>query len=46
MNAYPGVLPGVGRDLGVWAAYTRDKTVLVGLVHRRLLGVGAGYDAR
>ena len=43
MNVYPGLMPGVGRDLGFWAAYTRDKTVLLGLVHRRLLGVGAGY---
>lgn len=46
MNVYPGLMPGVGRDLGLWAAYTSDKTVLLGLVHRRLLGVGAGYDAR
>ena len=43
LNGYPGLLPGVLRDLGFWAAYTSDKTVLFGLVHRRLLGVGAGY---
>jgi hypothetical protein len=43
LNVFPGVLPNVARDLGVWASYTRQKTLLVGLVHRRLLGVGAGY---
>lgn len=42
LNVYPGVLPGVGRDLGVWAAASRDGSVRFGLAHRRALGLGMG----
>jgi hypothetical protein len=43
LNVFPGVLPGPLRELGMWSAYTRDRTVLYGLVYRRLYGVGVGY---
>lgn len=43
LNVYPGVLPGSLRELGVWSAYTKDRTLLYGLVYRRLMGVGLGY---
>ena len=43
LNVYPGVLPGSLRELGIWSAYTKDRTVLFGMTYRRLLGVGAGY---
>jgi hypothetical protein len=42
VNVYPGVLPGVGRDLGMWATVARDRTFRLGLAHRRALGLGAG----
>lgn len=44
-NVYPGVLGGFGRDLGVWAAYTRNNKLTFGIVHRRLLGLGLGYGS-
>lgn len=43
VNVYPGVLPGVGRDLGAWGAVTREGEIIAGVVSRRLLGLGAGY---
>ena len=44
LNVYPGVLPDVGKGLGTWLIYTRDKKVLWGIGHRATLGVGAGYS--
>ncbi len=46
VNVYPGVLPGVLRETGVWSAVTRDGRVIYGLVHRRALGLGVGYSSR
>ena len=43
LNVFPGVLPGFGENFGVWSAYTKDRQVLFGVVHRRLLGMGLGY---
>jgi hypothetical protein len=43
LNVYPGVLPGLARDLGLWTAYTRDYRVIAGLSYRRALGLGLGY---
>jgi len=45
LNVYPGVLPGVLRDVGVWGAATRDGRFVYGLAHRRALGLGVGYSA-
>lgn len=42
VSVYPGVLPGVGRDLGVWATVARSGTLRLGLAHRRALGLGVG----
>lgn len=42
LNVYPGVLPGRAGDLGVWATLSRDRTFRFGVVHRRMLGLGAG----
>ena len=43
LNVFPGVLSGSASGLGLWSAYTKDRQVLFGIVHRRMLGVGAGY---
>ncbi|MEK7401140.1 MAG: hypothetical protein AABZ80_02135 [Gemmatimonadota bacterium] len=42
VNVFPGVLPGVGRDLGTWVALTREGHLMAGIVSRRALGLGAG----
>lgn len=42
LNVYPGVLPGAGADMGAWATLTRDRALRFGVVHRRMLGLGAG----
>ena len=46
LNIYPGVLPGILRDAGVWGAVTRDGKLIYGVVHRRALGLGVGYSQR
>lgn len=43
VNVYPGVLPGLARDVGVWSVYTRDNQWRFGIVQRRMLGLGAGW---
>ena len=42
VNVFPGVLPGVGRDLGTWIGLTRDGHLIGGIVSRRALGLGVG----
>lgn len=42
-NVYPGVVPKVPRDVGLWAVYTRHNELRIGITHRRALGVGVGY---
>ena len=42
-NVYPGVVPGIARNLGFWAVYTRDNQLRIGVVHRKALGLGLGY---
>jgi hypothetical protein len=42
VNVYPGVLPGIARNLGAWVVYTRHGQVAFGVVHRRALGLGLG----
>jgi hypothetical protein len=42
LNVYPGVLPGLGKDLGVWTALTRDGHLTGGIVSRHALGLGLG----
>jgi hypothetical protein len=42
-NVYPGVMPGIGGDIGAWGVYTRRGELRIGIVHRRALGLGVGY---
>jgi hypothetical protein len=42
LNVYPGVLPGPGRELGMWVSMSRDFEVRVGLSSRHALGLGMG----
>lgn len=42
LNVYPGVLPGVGRELGAWVGLTREGHLMAGIVSRRALGLGIG----
>jgi hypothetical protein len=42
VNLYPGLVPGVGRDVGFWAVYTRDGNLLAGISLRKVLGLGLG----
>jgi len=41
-NLYPGVLPGVLGELGVWVVLDADGRPTVGLSTRRTLGLGFG----
>jgi hypothetical protein len=43
LNVFPGVLPAPMRGAGVWGVYTRHNEFRFGLVHRKALGLGAGY---
>lgn len=42
LNVYPGVVPGPGRDLGIWIIVARDGALRLGVAHRRALGLGLG----
>lgn len=42
VNVYPGVLPGVLRDLGVWGKVDWDGNFRMGVQHRAMMGVGLG----
>ena len=43
LNVYPGVLPGLGKQLGLWAVRTRRDEWRFGVVHRQALGLGVGF---
>jgi hypothetical protein len=43
LNIYPNVVPSLGRDLGLWAVYTRRNELRFGVVSRHALGLGMGY---
>ena len=45
VNVYPGVLGGVGRELGIWLIVSHDFEVRFGLSSRHTLGVGLGVGA-
>jgi hypothetical protein len=42
LNVFPGVLPGVARDLGTWFALTQEGHLVGGIVSRYALGAGIG----
>jgi hypothetical protein len=43
LNVYPNVVPKLGRDLGLWAVYTRRNELRFGVVNRHTMGLGLGY---
>lgn len=43
LNVYPGVLGGIGREIGLWVVVTRDLELRFGFTNRHLLGVGLGW---
>lgn len=44
LNLYPGLVPGLFENLGVWAAIGRGRESSFGLSFAMPLGVGLGYD--
>lgn len=42
-NVFPGVLPGIAREAGLWLVRTRRDEWRVGIVFRRAAGLGIGY---
>jgi hypothetical protein len=45
LNVYPGVLPGVAGEAGVWGVVTEERRFRFGVNFRRTLGMGLGYGA-
>ena len=45
-NVYPGVLPGVLAEVGLWLTVSHDGAVALGVGTRRTLGLGLGLDVR
>ncbi|MEK7401225.1 MAG: hypothetical protein AABZ80_02560 [Gemmatimonadota bacterium] len=43
VNVYPGTLGVPMRNLGLWGVVTRHHELRLGVVHRKVLGLGAGY---
>ena len=42
-NVYPGVLPGLAGQVGVWGVFTRRHEWRLGVVSRHTLGLGVGF---
>ncbi len=43
LNVYPGLLPAVARDVGVWVAVDDHGQPRLGLTAGRIAGVGFGH---